>query len=168
MMETIKDIIEVIVVAFLIALVVRGLIVETFVVHGPSMEPTLMDGERLLVSKTAYKLGKPKRGDVVVLRYPLDPSRDYIKRIVAVEGDTVELRLGRLYVNGILQEEPYVRYPGLYNMDSLVVPENTVFVMGDHRTDSEDSRFFGPVDVSLLKGKAIVVIWPPKAIGAIK
>ena len=86
------------------------------------MEPTLMDGERLLVSKTAYRTGKPKRGDVVVLRYPLDPSRDYIKRIVAVEGDTVEQRLGRLYVNGILQEEPYVRYPGLYNMDSLVVP----------------------------------------------
>ena len=105
---------------------------------------------------------------MVVLRYPLDPSRDYIKRIVAVEGDTVELRLGRLYVNGILQEEPYVLYPGLYNMASLVVPENTVFVMGDHRTDSEDSRFFGPVDVDLLKGKAIVIIWPPKAVGAIK
>ena len=87
---------------------------------------------------------------------------------MAVEGDTVELRLGRLYVNGILQEEPYVRYPGLYNMASLVVPQDTVFVMGDHRTDSEDSRFFGPVPVDLLKGKAIFIIWPPKAIGAIR
>ena len=168
MMETVRDIIEVVVVAFIIAMVIRGLVIETFVVHGPSMEPTLVDGERLLVFKLAYKLGKPKRGDVVVLRYPLDPSRDYIKRVVAVEGDTVELRLGRLYVNGILQEEPYVRYPGLYNMASLVVPQDTVFVMGDHRTDSEDSRFFGPVPVDLLKGKAIFIISPPKAIGAIR
>lgn len=168
MMETVRDIIEVVVVAFIIAMVIRGLVIETFVVHGPSMEPTLVDGERLLVFKLAYKFGKPKRGDVVVLRYPLDPSRDYIKRVVAVEGDTVELRLGRLYVNGILQEEPYVRYPGLYNMASLVVPQDTVFVMGDHRTDSEDSRFFGPVPVDLLKGKAIFIIWPPKAIGAIR
>ncbi|MGB4392413.1 MAG: signal peptidase I, partial [Bacillota bacterium] len=90
MMETVRDIIEVVVVAFIIAMVIRGLVIETFVVHGPSMEPTLVDGERLLVFKLAYKLGKPKRGDVVVLRYPLDPSRDYIKRVVAVEGDTVE------------------------------------------------------------------------------
>lgn len=167
-METVRDIVEVIVVAFLIAMLIRSLVIETFVVQGPSMEPTLVSGERLLVSKLAYRFGEPKRGDVVVLRYPLDQSKDYIKRVVAVEGDTVELRLGRLYVNGILQEEPYVRFPGLYNMASLTVPEETVFVMGDHRTDSEDSRFFGPVSVELLKGKAIVIIWPLKAAGAIK
>ncbi|HHY11972.1 MAG TPA: signal peptidase I [Firmicutes bacterium] len=168
MRETVRDILEVIVVAFFIAMLIRGLVIETFIVQGPSMEPTLINGERLLVSKLAYKFGEPGRGDVVVLRYPLDQSKDYIKRVVAVEGDTVELRLGRLYVNGILQQEPYVRFPGLYNMASLTVPENTVFVMGDHRTDSEDSRFFGPVGVELLKGKAIVIIWPLKAAGAIK
>ncbi len=167
-METVRDIVEVIVVAFLIAMLIRSLVIETFIVQGPSMEPTLVSGERLLVSKLAYRFSEPKRGDVVVLRYPLDQSKDYIKRVVAVEGDTVELRLGRLYVNGILQEEPYVRFPGLYNMASLTVPEETVFVMGDHRTDSEDSRFFGPVSVELLKGKAIVIIWPLKAAGAIK
>ena len=167
-METGKDILEVIAIAFLITMVVRGFIVETFIVEGPSMMPTLVNGERLLVSKLAYRLGKPKRGDVVVLRYPLDNSRDYIKRVVATEGDSVELRLGRLYVNGVLQPEPYVRFPGLYNMASLVVPERTVFVMGDHRTDSEDSRFFGPVSVDLLKGKAVVIIWPPNAVGAVK
>ncbi len=167
-METIRDILEVIVIAFIIALLIRSLVIETFVVQGPSMEPTLVDGERLLVSKIAYRLGEPKRGDVIVLRYPLNPSKDYIKRVVAVEGDTVELRLGRLYINGQLKEEPYVHFPGLYNMASVAVPENTVFVMGDHRTNSEDSRFFGSVKEELVKGKAIVIIWPLKAAGAIK
>ncbi len=168
MIETAKDILEVVIAAVLITVVIRSLIVETFVVQGPSMEPTLVNGERLLVSKLAYRFNKPQRGDVVVLQYPLDQSRDYIKRIVAVEGDTVELRLGRLYVNGILQQESYVRFPGLFNMPSVVIPEHTVFVMGDHRTDSEDSRFFGPVDIELLKGKAIFIIWPLKAAGAVR
>ena len=104
----------------------------------------------------------------VVLRYPLDPSKDYIKRVVALAGDTVELRLGRVYVNGQLKEEPYIHFPGLYNMATLTVPEGTVFVMGDHRVNSEDSRFFGPVKQELVKGKAIVIIWPLKAAGAIK
>ncbi len=167
-MDTIRDILEVVVVAFIIAMLIRGLVIETFVVQGPSMEPTLVDGERLLVSKIAYRFGKPKRGDVVVLRYPLDPSKDYIKRVVALAGDTVELRLGRVYVNGQLKEEPYIHFPGLYNMATLTVPEGTVFVMGDHRVNSEDSRFFGPVTQELVKGKAIVIIWPLKAAGAIK
>jgi len=168
MMATIKDILEVILVAFVIAVLIRTFLVETFVVQGPSMEPTLANGERLLVSKMTYRFHRPNRGDVVVLRYPLDPSKDYIKRVVAIGGDTVELRLGRLYVNGKLIEEPYVHEPGLYNMDSFTVPEGTVFVLGDHRTNSEDSRFFGPVKLELIKGKAILIIWPPKAIGLIK
>ncbi|QUL98377.1 MAG: signal peptidase I [Candidatus Fermentithermobacillus carboniphilus] len=168
MMDTVKDILEVVVTALIIAILIRSLVVETFLVEGPSMEPTLMSGERLLVSKIAYRFGTPKRGDVVVLRYPLDPSRDYIKRVVAVGGDTVELRLGRLYVNGKLMEEPYVHQPGLYNMSPITVPKGTVFVLGDHRTNSEDSRSFGPVRLELIKGKALLIIWPPKAMGFIK
>ncbi|HHY69871.1 MAG: signal peptidase I [Bacillota bacterium] len=168
MMETLKDIVQVTVTALIIAIVIRGLLIEVFVVQGPSMEPTLVDGNRLLVSKIAYKIGKPSRGDVVVLRYPLDPSKDYIKRIVAVGGDTVELRLGRLYVNGQLQEEPYIQFPGVYNMAPVTVPIGSVFVMGDHRTNSEDSRYFGCVKEEFLKGKAVCIIWPLKDIGRVK
>lgn len=168
MMDTLKDILETVLIALVITLIIRSFVVETFVVEGPSMQPTLYDGERLLVFKLAYRFGEPKRGDVVVLRYPLDPSKDYIKRIVAVGGDVVELRMGRLYVNKKLVEEPYVQYPGLYNMGPITVPEGSVFVLGDHRTNSEDSRYFGPVSKDLLKGKAWVIIWPPKAMGLIK
>jgi len=168
MMQTFKDIVEVTVVALVIAILVRALLVEVFIVQGPSMEPTLVDGNRLLVSKIAYKIGEPERGDVVVLRYPLDPSKDYIKRIVGVGGDTVEIRLGRLYVNGQLQQESYIQYPGLYNMAAITVPDGSVFVMGDHRTNSEDSRYFGCVNKELLKGKAVYIIWPLESIGPVK
>lgn len=167
-MDTARDILGTVLVALLIAVLVRAFVVERFLVDGPSMEPTLWDRESLLVYKLTYRLGTLKRGDVVVFRYPLDPSRDYVKRCVAVGGDTVEIRLGRLYVNGQLVEEPYVQFPGLYEMKSITVPEGSFFAMGDHRTNSEDSRMFGPVKLNMLKGKAVFVIWPPKNMGAIR
>lgn len=167
-MNTVRDILETVLIALLVAIVVRAFVVERFLVDGPSMEPTLWDGESLIVYKLAYRFGAPKRGDVVVFRYPLNPEKDYVKRCVAVGGDTVEMRVGRLYVNGQLIPEPYVNYPGLTEMKSITVPEDSIFVLGDHRTNSEDSRVFGPVNLSLLKGKAVFVIWPPKEIGAIK
>lgn len=144
-MNAVRDILETVLIALLIAILVRAFVIERFLVDGPSMEPTLWDSQSLLVNKLAYRFSQPKRGDVVVFRYPLDPSRDYVKRCVAVGGDTVEMRLGRLYVNGLLKEEPYVRFPGLYEMKSITVPEDCIFVLGDHRTNSEDSRMFGPV-----------------------
>ncbi|HHY44576.1 MAG TPA: signal peptidase I [Firmicutes bacterium] len=167
-MNAVRDILETVLIALLIAILVRAFVIERFLVDGPSMEPTLWDSQSLLVNKLAYKFSKPKRGDVVVFRYPLDPSRDYVKRCVAVGGDTVEMRLGRLYVNGLLKEEPYVRFPGLYEMKSITVPEDCIFVLGDHRTNSEDSRMFGPVKLSLVKGKAVFIIWPLKDMGAIR
>jgi len=167
-MNAVRDILETVLIALLIAILVRAFVIERFLVDGPSMEPTLWDSQSLLVNKIAYKFSKPKRGDVVVFRYPLDPSRDYVKRCVAVGGDTVEMRLGRLYVNGLLKEEPYVRFPGLYEMKSITVPEDCIFVLGDHRTNSEDSRMFGPVKLSLVKGKAVFIIWPLKDMGAIR
>lgn len=163
-----RDAVSVVVTALVIAIFVRTFVVETYVVQGPSMEPTLRDGERLLVNKLVYRFSKPQRGDVIVFRYPLDPSRDYIKRVIAVEGDVVEIRTGRVYRNGQLLEEPYVRHIGLSSMSRLVVPPGTVFVMGDNRLNSEDSRTFGPVQVSLVKGKASVVIWPFKLAGVVK
>ncbi len=167
-MNAVRDILETVLIALLIAILVRAFVIERFLVDGPSMEPTLWDSQSLLVNKLAYRFSQPKRGDVVVFRYPLDPSRDYVKRCVAVGGDTVEMRLGRLYVNGLLKVEPYVRFPGLYEMKSITVPEDCIFVLGDHRTNSEDSRMFGPVKLSLVKGKAVFIIWPLKDMGAIR
>lgn len=167
-MNAVRDILETVLIALLIAVLVRAFVIERFLVDGPSMEPTLWDSQSLLVNKLAYKFSPPKRGDVVVFRYPLDPTRDYVKRCVAVGGDTVEMRLGRLYVNGLLKEEPYVGFPGLFEMKSVTVPEDCIFVLGDHRTNSEDSRMFGPVKLSLVKGKAVFIIWPLKDMGAIR
>lgn len=167
-MNAVRDILETVLIALLIAVLVRAFVIERFLVDGPSMEPTLWDSQSLLVNKLAYKFSPPTRGDVVVFRYPLDPTRDYVKRCVAVGGDTVEMRLGRLYVNGLLKEEPYVGFPGLFEMKSVTVPEDCIFVLGDHRTNSEDSRMFGPVKLSLVKGKAVFIIWPLKDMGAIR
>ncbi len=167
-MDFLKDVVSIIVVALILAVFIRTFIVETYVVQGPSMMPTLKDGERLLVNKLAYRFSKPKHGDVIVFRYPLDPSKDYIKRVIGIEGDVIEIRTGRVYRNGQIVEEPYVFYPGLFNMSSFVVPPGTVFVMGDNRQNSEDSRSFGPVELRLIKGRASIVIWPFKFAGVIR
>jgi len=167
-MDTVRDIVETVLIALLIATVIRAIVVETFVVEGPSMEMTVYDAERVLVWKIAYRFSKPKRGDIVIFKYPLNPNKDYIKRVVAVGGDTVEMRLGRLYVNGQQVQEPYVHYPGLTDMKAIAVPEGSVYVMGDQRTNSEDSRSFGPVKVKDVKGKAVFRTWPLKRAGLIK
>jgi len=167
-MKAAREMAETVLICLVLAIIVRTFVTERFIVEGPSMEPTLWHGQWLIVYKLGYRFSTPKRGEVIVFRYPLDPSVDYVKRCVAVGGDTVEMRLGRLYVNGQEIPEPYVTYPGLYDMKSTVVPEGSIFVVGDHRTNSEDSRMFGPVKVSAVKGKAVFVLWPAKDLGAVK
>lgn len=167
-MEQVRDIVETVLIAALIAIVIRVFVFEPFLVDGPSMETTLFTGERLFISKLSYRFATPKRGDVVVFKYPLNPSKDYIKRCVAIGGDTVEVRLGRLYVNGNEVQEPYVRHPGVYDMKAVIVPEDCIFVLGDHRTNSEDSRVFGPVKLASVKGKAVLILWPPSSIRLIR
>jgi signal peptidase I len=131
-------------------------------VEGPSMMPTLENHERLLVNKFIYFIEAPRKGEIIVFRYPRDPSRDFIKRVIATGGDTVEIRNGRVYINGDLLEEKYIleRTKGSYN--KAIVPPDHVFVMGDNRNNSEDSRFsdVGFVPFKLIKGKASVVFWP--------
>jgi signal peptidase I len=167
-MDTLRDILEIVLLALMLAIVIRVFVVETFLVDGPSMEPTMYTNERLLVLKLAYRVAEPKRGDIVVFRYPFDTSRDFIKRVIAQGGDTIEIRLGRVYVNGQLRDEPYVQNPGLYQMSATKIPEGFLFVMGDNRVNSEDSRMFGPIKADLVKGKAIVRIWPPSKMGVMK
>ena len=134
--------------------------VESFVVQGTSMEPTLVNSERLLVNKMLYRFTPPGHGDIVVFRYPRAPDRDYVKRVIALPGETIEIKMGRVYVDGALITEPYVVRMGGASFPAMTVPENHVFVLGDNRANSDDSRSFGPVPYDLIKGRAFIVFWP--------
>ncbi|SDF77462.1 signal peptidase I [Sporolituus thermophilus] len=160
--EEIKDWVISIVVAVVLAFFIRTFIVELYMVEGPSMRPTLVNSERLVVNKFIYRFKEPEKGEIIVFRYPRDPSRDFIKRVIAVGGDTIEIQDGRVFVNGQLMQEPYIleKTRGSYPLST--VPAGHVFVMGDNRNNSEDSRFrdVGFVPLHLIKGKAVMVFWP--------
>jgi len=160
--EEIKDWIVSIAIAVVLAFFIRYFIVELYLVDGPSMRPTLQSAERLVVNKFIYRFRPPERGEILVFRYPRDPSRDFIKRVIAVPGDTIEIRDGRVYVNAALLNEPYILSKTRGNYPLATVPDGHIFVMGDNRNNSEDSRFadVGFVPFDLIKGKAMLVFWP--------
>ncbi len=140
-------------------------------VEGTSMLPRLEDQDRLFINKFVYHVEAIERGDVVVFLHPapLDPQRSYIKRVIGLPGDHVRIDRGSVYVNGRLLREPYVpaRYRDDRSMAEMVIPEGAYFMMGDHRSISSDSRDFGPVDRSLIYGKAVFVYWPARDAGVI-
>ncbi|MGI6091456.1 MAG: signal peptidase I [Veillonellaceae bacterium] len=160
--EEVKDWIVSILIAVVLAFFIRHYIVELYMVEGPSMRPTLQNGERLVVNKFIYRFNKPTKGEIIVFRYPRDPSRDFIKRVIAEPGDTIEIKDGRVFVNGQLLNEPYIldKTRGSYNL--ATVPDGHIFVMGDNRNNSEDSRYrdVGFVSYDLVKGKAVMIFWP--------
>lgn len=139
-------------------------------VEGTSMQPELRDQDRLFINKFAYHFENISRGDVVVFHYPRDPSKSYIKRVIALPGDTLSIDGGQVYVNGKAIQEPYVpeRYRDDRSMPEVMIPPNDYFVMGDHRSISSDSRDFGPVPRNLIYGKAAFVYWPADNIGVVK
>lgn len=138
-------------------------------VEGTSMQPELRDQDRLFINKFAYRFENISRGDVVVFYYPRDPSKSYIKRVIALPGDTLSIEDGRVYVNGKRVPEPYVpsRYRDTRSLEEETVPLGEYFVMGDHRSISSDSRDFGPVNRNLIYGKAAFVYWPADNAGVI-
>ena len=160
--EEAKDWIISIVVAVVLAFLIRQFIVELYIVDGPSMRPTLQSQERLVVNKFIYSLRTPEKGEILVFKYPRDQSRDFIKRVIATPGDTIEIKDGRVYVNDQMQSEDYILEKTRSEYPKATVPDGTVFVMGDNRNNSEDSRFadVGFVPYSLIKGKAMLVFWP--------
>ena len=157
-----KDWIISLLIAVALAFIIRTFVVEPYMVEGPSMRPTLENHERLLVNKFLYFFSEPKKGEVIVFRYPRDPSRDFIKRVIATGGDTIEIQDGKVFLNGELQNETYILDKTRGNYQKAVVPKGRVFVMGDNRNNSEDSRFpdVGFVPFNLIKGKAMLVFWP--------
>jgi signal peptidase I len=158
----IKDWVVSILIAVVLALFIRYFIVELYLVEGPSMRPTLVNGERLVVNKFIYYFKTPQRGEIIVFRYPRDPSRDFIKRVIGVPGDMIEVRDGRVFRNGELLEEPYILEVTRGGMPASKVPEGHLFMMGDNRNNSEDSRSraVGFVPYEMVKGKAVMVFWP--------
>lgn len=160
--EEAKDWIISIVVAVVLAFLIRQFIVELYIVDGPSMRPTLQSQERLVVNKFIYSLRTPEKGEILVFKYPRDQSRDFIKRVIATPGDTIEIKDGRVYVNDQMLNEDYILEKTRSEYPKATVPDGTVFVMGDNRNNSEDSRFadVGFVPYSLIKGKAMLVFWP--------
>jgi len=179
--STLREYAEALAVAFLLALFIRTFIVQAFKIPSGSMLPTLQIGDHLLVNKLRYgirlpilgqrvvKFDDPRRGDIIVFVYPVDPSKDFIKRVIGQPGDVVEVRHKQAYVNGERVEDPHANFvegPGdnsrltpRDNYGPVTVPPDRVFVMGDNRDRSYDSRFWGFVPIDDVKGKAFVIYW---------
>jgi signal peptidase I len=154
--------IQAIVIAVVLALLIRTFVFEIIQVQGASMFSTLREADRILVYKTAYRISTPEPGDIVVFQNPEDPSINYIKRVIAVEGDIIEIRDGQLYINEQAVEENYLREPMVGEYPKSQVPPDTIFVLGDNRNYSKDSRHpkVGFIPLENLVGKAKLRIWP--------
>lgn len=139
-------------------------------VEGTSMMPSLEDQERIFVNKFVYRLEPIERGDIVVFRYPRDPSKSYIKRVIGMEGDRIHIDSGQVYVNGKALDETYVpsEYTDQRSYPDIVVPQHCYFVLGDHRSMSNDSRDFGSVNQTFIYGKAVFGYWPMEKLGRVR
>jgi len=156
--------------ALVTAIFVVIFIIQPVKVEGTSMQPRLADQERIFINRFIYRFTDIQRGDVVVFWYPKDPSKSFIKRILAVPTDEVEIRHGSVYVNNIRVDEPYLRaeYRDYSSFQKAVVPPDRYFVLGDHRNSSNDSRNWGFVPRDLIYGKAIFSYWPVTRLGFVE
>lgn len=168
---------EAIIIAIIIAMFIRTFIIQAFKIPSGSMLETLQIGDQILVNKFIYgvkipftkgvtliSVKEPQKGDVIVFKYPEDPTKDFIKRVIGVGGDTIQIINKQLYVNGkAVKDEPYAVYTSFLrpadNLPLITVPENKLFVMGDNRDNSHDSRYWGYVDRNIVKGKAFIIYW---------
>jgi signal peptidase I len=139
-------------------------------VEGTSMMPSLDDQERIFINKFVYRIEPIQRGDIVVFRYPRDPAKSFIKRVIGVAGDRVRIDDGRVFLNGKLVAEDYVprAYEDERSYPEITVPAESYFVLGDHRSLSNDSRDFGPVDAGFIYGKAVFGYWPVEKVGRLR
>jgi len=152
-----------------LALIIIVFLYQPVKVEGTSMAPLLSDQERIFINKFVYRFEPIQRGDVVVFWYPLDHSKSFIKRVVGLPGETVEIRQGAVYVDGKIVPEPYVpaQYEDLSDFGPVRVEKDKYFVMGDHRISSNDSRVFGPVASRFIYGRAVFAYWPVDHFGSL-
>lgn len=174
------DLTETLVIGFSLFLVVYLFFMQPHQVNGQSMVPNFQSGEYVLTDKISYRFRAPKRGEVVVFHAPPEAhcqegtGCDFIKRIIGLPGDQVEIKNNGIYVNNEKLQEPYIppgydTYPGQYTRDKVIILEqNEYFVSGDNRPYSSDSRAWGPITIDEIVGRAFFVYWPPKAAGIIK
>lgn len=134
-------------------------------VTGLSMEPHIRSGEYVVINTFAYRIAVPRRGDIVAFRHESGAREIFIKRVIGISGDRIRVERGQVYVNGSKLDEPYVRHSDERSFGEIAVPPSSVYVLGDNRAESEDSRFFGPVSNDLLVGRAVAAIWPPSTLG---
>lgn len=176
--SVIWEYVQAIVIAIILALIIRKFVIQAYKIPSGSMLETLQIGDHILVNKFIYYLKDPERGDIMVFKYPKDKKRDFIKRLIAMPGETIEIKDKKVYINGQLLEEPYAdfkdseifnkNHPAYYidpyarnrdNFGPKVIPENSYFMMGDNRDFSQDSRYWGFLDRELIEGKALVIYW---------
>lgn len=185
--SVIREWVESIIVAFILAMFIRTFVVQAFKIPTGSMRPTLLEGDLILVNKFIYgakvpfsnlnlpRLREPLRGDVVVFIYPENPKKDFIKRLIGLPGETIQIKDGTIYVNEVPLLEPVFNQRYYYNRGEFVkegqkikVPSDSFFVLGDNSASSQDSRYWGFVPHKNILGKAIVIYWPPQRIRIIK
>jgi signal peptidase I len=164
-LQLIREIGETIFIAGILFLAVN-LVTARIKVEGSSMEPSLHDGEFVVINRLAYRWAEPDRGEIVVFRYPLDPERRFIKRIIGLPGDEISVSQGMVYINGTPLEEPYINAPPLYDGE-WTVEEGRYFVLGDNRNNSSDSQNWGSLESEDIIGKAVIVYWPINDLGII-
>ena len=173
--SVLREYLEAAVIAILLALFIRAFVVQAFKIPSGSMEPTLMIGDHILVNKFIYgikapfinktimPIRNPKRGDIIVFIYPLDRKKDFIKRLIGLPRDTIRVVNNRIYINGKPYDDPYGVYGGRekenQNLGPIIVPDGSLFVMGDNRDHSYDSRYWGFVPMESVKGKAVIIYW---------
>jgi len=158
----IKEWIQAILIAIVVSMIIRVFLFETTLVYGKSMESTLHDRDRVIINKLVYRFNLPSRGDIVVFKNPENMEENYVKRVIGLPGDTIEIVDGEVYVNDEVLDEPYINEPTKGDFSKVVVPSGTIFVMGDNRNYSQDSRnpSVGFVPIENVIGKAQLRIWP--------
>lgn len=161
-----RELVETLLLTLVIFLLIR-FAVQNFRIEGFSMEPNFHDGQFLLVNKVVYMLHPPDRGDVVIFRFPNNPARDFIKRIIGLPGDRVEIKEGTVYINGEVLHETYPLNEGSYSYGPVIVGPDEYFVLGDNRNNSSDSHSWGMLPAKDLIGKAWISYWPPRLMGLI-
>ncbi len=166
LMRFIFDVLETLVISLVLFAGVN-LISARIRVEGFSMEPTFHNGELVIVNKLAYRFSLPERGDVVIFHYPRNPKEEFIKRVIGLPGEQISVRNGKVFINGQELEEPYIASPPNYTLEAIV-PEGTVYVLGDNRNNSSDSHNWGSLPLDMIIGKAVFVYWPPSNIGLVK